>query len=49
MTTVFPILGQAGIDPDPKEAATIFSELAKKGHPFAQVNFLFSQLVLCFE
>eukprot|EP00795_Rhopilema_esculentum_P015998 gene15998-7331_t len=29
-------LGQAGMDPDPIEAANIFSELAKQGHPYAQ-------------
>eukprot|EP00794_Sanderia_malayensis_P013912 gene13912-15361_t len=28
--------GQAGIDADPKEAAAIFSELAKQGHPYSQ-------------
>ena len=33
-------LGQAGMDPDPIEAANIFSELAKQGHPYAQVCYL---------
>ena len=33
----FPI-GEGGVDADPIEAGKMFTELAERGHPFAQVQ-----------
>ena len=31
-------IGEGGIEPDPVEARKIFTDLAERGHPFAQVS-----------
>ena len=31
-------IGEGGIEPDAIEAGKIFTELAERGHPFAQVS-----------
>lgn len=34
----FLFIGEGGVETDPIEAGRIFTELAEKGHPFAQVT-----------